>query len=467
MPLPLELSTALGVAAAVRRREVSPLEVLDACLAEVDRTNGKVNAIVWRDDEAHRAAAREAGEAVARGDELGPFHGVPIPVKDLTPVAGWPTTYGSWGAPEGPSAQDELVVAGLRRAGFVLAGRTNTPEFGPITVAENVRYGATRNPWDLGRTPGGSSGGAGAAVAAGMFPLAHANDGGGSIRIPASCCGLVGLKPSRGRIPGTVTAWEGAVVEGAVTWTVGDAAALLDAVAFRDPLSWYSAPAPERPYAQEVGADPGHLRIGVVEVPPLGMPLDPQVLQAVRDTAARLAALGHTVEVVPLEVPDALLGAFLAMVDSGLADFPDVDWSRTEPHIQASRRKAQAVDSLTYVAAVHDLQRHSRVSLARWGSEFDVLLTPTLSVLPPPVGLLEEIHASPDAPNLTVFAMALFNAFFNISGQPAVSLPLAMSTEGLPIGVQLVGGPFREDVVIRVASQLESAHPWADRRPVL
>lgn len=467
MPLPPELSSALDVAAAVRRRQVSPLEVLDACLAEVDRTNEQVNAVIWRDDDAHRAAAREAGEALVRGDAVGPFHGVPIPVKDLTPVAGWPTTYGSWGAPEGPSAADELVVTGLRRAGFVLAGRTNTPEFGPITVAENDRYGATRNPWDLSRSPGGSSGGAAAAVAAGMFPIAHANDGGGSIRIPASCCGLVGLKPSRGRIPGTVTAWEGAVVEGAVTWSVADAAALLDVVAGPDPLCWYNAPAPVRPYAQEVGADPGHLRVGVVEVAPLGMPLDPQCLQAVRDTAAKLADLGHAVDVVTLDVPDTMLMAFLAMVDSGLADFPDVDWSRTEPHIRASRAKAQTIDSLTYVGAVHELQRHSRVSVGRWGSEFDVLLTPTMSVLPPPVGLLAEIHAQPDAPNLTVFAMALFNAFFNVSGQPAVSLPLATSTEGLPIGVQVVAGPWQEDVLVRLASQLEAAHPWTGRRPAL
>ncbi|MCW2776661.1 MAG: amidase [Frankiales bacterium] len=467
MPLPPELSSALAVAEAVRTKRVSPLEVLDACLAEVDRTNARVNAVVWRDDEAHRAAAREAGEAVVRGDDLGPFHGVPIPVKDLTPVAGWPTTYGSWGAPEGPSAQDELVVAGLRRAGFVLAGRTNTPEFGPITVAENDRYGATRNPWDLNRSPGGSSGGAAAAVAAGMFPIAHANDGGGSIRIPASCCGLVGLKPSRGRVPNSVTAWEGAAVEGAVTWTVADAAALLDAVAVPDPLSWYNAPAPARPWSQEVGADPGSLRIGVVEVAPLGMPVDPQCLQAVRDTADRLTALGHSVEVVTLDVPDTMLAAFLNMVDSGLADYPDIDWSRTEPHIRASRAKAQSVDSLVYVSSVHELQRYSRTSVARWGSEFDVLLTPTLSILPPPVGLLAEVHAQPDAPHLTVFAMALFNAFFNVSGQPAVSLPLATSTEGLPIGVQLVGGPWQEDLLVRLASQLEQAHPWADRRPVL
>ena len=463
----MDLSSALAVAAAIRSRQVSPLEVLDACLAEVDRTNDRVNAVVWRDDEAHRAVAREAGEAVARGEELAPFHGVPIPVKDLTPVAGWPVTYGSHGAPEGRSEQDELVVGGLRRAGFVLAGRTNTPEFGPITVAENLRYGPTRNPWDLSRSPGGSSGGAAAAVAAGMFPLAHANDGGGSIRIPASCCGLVGLKPSRGRIPSMVTAWEGAVVEGVVTRTVADTAAVLDVLRGPDPLCWYNAPAPTRPYAQEVGADPGRLRVGVVEVPPLGMPVDPACLVAVRATAAQLSDLGHDVRVVPLDVPDAALSAFLDMVNSGLADFEGIDWSRTEPHIQASRAAAATVDSLRYVAAVHALQRYTREVTAAWGRDYDVLLTPTLAVLPPPVGLLAEVHAAPEAPNLTVFSMALFNAFFNVTGQPGISLPLHTTDDGLPVGVQFVGGPWQEDVLLRLAAQLEAAHPWAERRPQL
>ena len=463
----MDLSSALSVAAAIRAKQVSPLEVLDACLARVDETNDRVNAVIWRDDEAHRAAAREAGEVVARGADLGPFHGVPIPIKDLTPVQGWPTTFGSYGAPAGPSPEDELVVAGLRRAGFVLAGRTNTPEFGPITVAENLRYGPTRNPWDLDRTPGGSSGGAAAAVAAGMFPLAHANDGGGSIRIPASCCGLVGLKPSRGRIPGLVTAWEGAVVEGVLTRTVADAAAVLDVLGIPDPLCWYNAPVPGRPYAQEVGADPGHLRIGVVEQAPMGLPLDPACLQAVRSTATALADLGHDVRVVPLDIPDDALGAFLAMVNSGLADFLEVDWSRTEPHIQANRATAQGVDSLSYVAAVHTLQRFSRREVARWGREFDVLLTPTLSILPPPVGLLAEIHAAPDSPNFTVFQMAVFNAFFNVTGQPGISLPVHVSPDGLPVGVQLVGGPWQEDLLVRLASQLEVALPWADRRPEL
>ena len=268
----MDLSSALTTAAAIRSKEVSPLEVLDACLARVDEVDDRVNAVIWRDDEQARAAAKRAGDAVTAGDDLPPFHGVPIPIKDLTPVEGWPATYGSNGAPSGPAVESELVVKRLEHAGFLLAGRTNTPEFGPITVTENVRYGATRNPWDLDRSPGGSSGGAGAAVAAGMFPIAHGNDGGGSIRIPASCCGLVGLKPSRGRVPTLVTGWEGAAVEGVLTRTVADAATVLDALVGIDPLCWYNAPLPARPYAQELTEAPGRLRIGLVEQAPLGVP---------------------------------------------------------------------------------------------------------------------------------------------------------------------------------------------------
>jgi amidase len=463
----MDLSSALSVAAAIRAKEVSPVEVLDACLARVDAVNDRVNAVIWRDDDQARAAAREAADAVARGEELPPFHGVPIPIKDLTPVEGWPTTYGSRGAPEGASKESELVVLALQRAGFLPAGRTNTPEFGPITVAENLRYGATRNPWNLDHTPGGSSGGAGAAVAAGMFPIAHANDGGGSIRIPASCCGLVGLKPSRGRVPALITPWEGAAVEGVVTRTVADAAAVLDVISGRDPLCWFNAPDPSRPFAAEVGAAPGQLRIGLVEQPPLGLPVDPECLEAVRRTAAALENLGHSVEVVELQLPDDALVAFLNIVHSGLADYLDIDWSKTEPHIQASRAAAQGIDSLTYVGAVHTLQRFSRTLVARWGSEFDVLLTPTLSILPPKVGVLEEVHADPENTSFTVFQMAIFNAFFNITGQPAISLPLEQSTTGLPIGVQLVGGPWQEDLLVRLARQLELAHPWAQRVPDL
>src|SRR5437588_1527733 len=259
---------ALSLAAALRKRELSAVELLDACLAAVDERNPQLNAVTWRNDEEARAAAADADRRLAAGEDA-PFLGVPIPIKDLTPVAGWPVTYGSHGAPEGPSEQSELVVDAMQRAGFVLCGRTNTPAFGVITAAENARHGISRNPWDPERTPGGSSGGAAGAVAGGMFPIAHANDGGGSIRIPASYCGLVGLKPSRGRVPRLAQSWLGAVVEGVVSSTVADSAVVLDAIAGPDPLAWYNAPVPARPFADEVGASPAPMRIGLMASPPL------------------------------------------------------------------------------------------------------------------------------------------------------------------------------------------------------
>ncbi|HWB66499.1 MAG TPA: amidase [Mycobacteriales bacterium] len=458
----MDLSTTLGAAAAIRAREISPLELLDHCLARVDAVNDRVNAVVIRDDERSRKEAQLAADRLANAepDELPPFLGVPIPIKDLVPAAGWPATYGSNGAPAGPAAESALVVEALQRAGFVLAGRTNTPEFGPITITENVRYGPTRNPWNLEHTPGGSSGGAAAAVAAGMFTAAHASDGGGSIRIPASCCGLVGLKPSRGRVPSLVMSWEGGAVDGVEVRTVADAAAILDVISGPDPLCWYNAPAPQRPFRAEVGEAPGSLRVGVLLEAPLGLPLDDECRTAARSAADALSDLGHQVDTVELGVPDDALASFLNVVNSGLADYPDIDWERTEPHIQAGLAAARAVDSLTYVDSVHQLQRFSRELVVRWGRDFDVLLTPTMSIPPPEIGVLEQVHADPGGTALPVFQMAVFTAWFNVTGQPAVSLPLHVSAAGLPIGVQLVGGPWREDVLIRLAAQLEAAHPW-------
>ena len=466
----VDLSSASRLAAAIRSREISPVEVLDACLARIDAVNDRVNAVIWRDDESARTAAKAAEAEVMRidGAQLPPFHGVPIPIKDLTPVLGWPTTYGSNGALSETAAESELVVLALQRAGFLLTGRTNTPEFGPITVTENVRYGLTRNPWNLDHTPGGSSGGAAAAVAAGMFPVAHANDGGGSIRIPASCCGLVGLKPSRGRVPTLYTAWEGGAVEGAVATNVEDAAAVLDVISGPDPACWYNAPAPSRPFRDEVGVAPGPLRIGVLREPPFGLPLEPECAAAVDTAVALLESLGHSILEVKLEIPDEVFGDFLNIVNSGLADYHDVDWSRVEPHVAANRQTALAIDSLTYVSSVHALQRYTRTVIGRWGGEFDVLITPTMTILPPRAGeVLAMVHADPGTVALPVLQMAIFNGMFNMSGQPAVSLPLHMSSTGLPVGVQFVGGPWQEWQLLRLASQIETAAPWRDSRPPL
>jgi len=460
-------ASALDLARALRARELSAVELLDACLAAVDARNPELNAVIWRDDEGARAAARAADARLAAGDDA-PFLGVPIPIKDLTDVAGWPVTYGSNGAPEGVSEASELIVDNLVRAGFVLCGRTNTPEFGPITVAENSRYGITRNPWNPEHSPGGSSGGAAAAVAGGMFPIAHANDGGGSIRIPAAYCGLVGLKPSRGRVPRLAQSWMGAVVEGVVTRTMADAAAVLDATSGADPLSWYNAPEPARPFADEVGAPTGTLRIGLMAQAPLGIPTDPACVAAARETAALLASLGH--EVVEVEVPTVsaeLIGPFIVMTNAGLGDYDGVDWARTEPHIRYQHTKAtEGLSAYEYVVAVRALERLSREEVARWGRDFDVLLTPTSAILPPVAGaILAAQHAAPDQPIADVVGSVSFTAFGNVTGLPALSLPLHWTDGDLPVGVQLTGGPFDEATLIRLGAQLEEARPWSGRRP--
>ncbi|MFL5857903.1 MAG: amidase [Solirubrobacteraceae bacterium] len=462
-------ASALDLAAAIRSREVSPVEALDRCLAEVDRLNPTVNAVVWRDDDEARRFAQEAERRVAATDPdlLPPFHGVPMPIKDLTPVTGWPVSYGSHAGPTEASELGEIVVDKLRDAGFVLACRTNTPEFGPITVAENLRYGPTRNPWDPGRTPGGSSGGAGAAVAAGMFPVAHANDGGGSIRIPASCCGLVGLKPSRGRVPRLVQSWQGAVVEGVECWTVADSASVLDAISGPDRLAWYNAPPPERPFADEVGADQPPLRIGLVETVPLGLPLDEACADAAGVAASLLADLGHRVEPVVFDtLPEDLIAMAMPVIWAGYVDYPGVDWERTEPHNAQAYRNAADAGLLDLAQSIQGLQLRTRKIVAHWGRDFDVLLTPTLSIEPPPVGtVLEAVHASPGEPALPVIQMVAFTIFGNLTGLPAISLPLHATPSGLPIGVQLTGGPWDEATLIRLAAQLEQAAPWAGRRP--
>jgi amidase len=464
-------SSALELAAALRARELSAVELLDACLAAVDERNPQINAVTWRNDDDARAAAAEADRQLAAGESSdgrrqAPFLGVPIPIKDLTPVAGWPVTYGSNGAPAGASEESELVVDALVRAGFVLCGRTNTPEFGVITVAENLRYGITRNPWDLDRSPGGSSGGAAAAVAAGMFPIAHANDGGGSIRIPASYCGLVGLKPSRGRVPRLAQSWLGAVVEGVVSHTVAESAVVLDAIAGPDPLAWYNAPAPARPFAEQTGTPPGLLRIGLMAQAPLGMPTDPACVAAARAAAAALEELGHAVEEVEVPtVSEEMIPPFILLTLGGLADYEGVDWSKVEPHIAHQRGRAGEEGAFEYGLAARTLELLSRRELARWGRDFDILLTPTSAILPPHAGsVLAAQHAAPDQPVLDVIASVAFTAFGNVSGLPAASLPLHWTEDGLPVGVQLTAGPWQEASLISLCAQLEQAMPWAGRR---
>ena len=462
-------SSALDLAAALRARELSSVELVDACLAAVDRLNPELNEVTWRNDQEARVAAGEADRRIAAGEEA-PFLGVPIPIKDLTPVAGWPVTFGSYGAPEAPSEESELVVDALVDAGFVLCARTNTPAFGVITAAENLRFGPSRNPWDTNRSPGGSSGGAAGAVAAGMFPIAHANDGGGSIRIPASYCGLVGLKPSRGRVPRLAQSWLGAVVEGVVSRTVADTAVVLDAISGPDLNAWYNAPVPEHPFAQDAGAGGAgldSLRIGLMAQAPLGIPTDPECTRATRDAAVLLEELGHAVEEVDVPtISEEMVPPFIALTQGGLADYEGVDWDATEPHIRHQRGLASETGAYDYVLAAKTLELLSRREVARWGSEFDVLLTPTSAILPPVAGAtMEAQHAAPDQPNFDVVASVSFTAFGNVTGLPAASLPLHWTDEDIPVGVMLTAGPWQESRLIALCAQLEEARPWAARRP--
>ena len=461
---------ALELADALRARELSASELMDACLAEVDRLNDELNAVVWRDDEAAQAAAREADERLAAG-EAAPFLGVPMPIKDLTYVHGWPLSYGSRGRPDTPwEGPSEVCVDAFQRAGFVLACKTNTPEFGHITATENLRFGPAHNPWDLDRSPGGSSGGAAAATAGGMFPAAHANDGGGSIRIPAACCGLVGLKPSRGRVPRLNQSWLGAIVEGAVTRTVADAAAILDTLSAPDPLAWYNAPAPARPFRDEVGADPGRLRIGLMDHGPNGMAIEPACAEAAQRTARTLEELGHSVEPVEIAtISEQLIEPFTLMIAAGLGEHLDeIDWEKVEPHIAYQHGVANEISSFQYVHAMKQLEWMSRELLAPWGRDFDVLVTPTMAITPPPSGaVLEASHAKPDEPAEAVIGMVAFTAFGNATGQPAISLPVHWTDDGIPVGAQLVGGPWDEATILRLAGAVEQALPWVERAPAL
>lgn len=466
--------SALDLAAAVRAKEISPVEVMEATLARIDAVNDKVNAIVWRNDDEARAWAKAAADAVAHTEptDLPPFHGVPIPIKELNPVAGWPLTSGSWAVPDTPSERSDLIVEAFQQAGFVLTGLTSTPEFGAMPVTESDRYGTSRNPWDLDLTPGGSSGGAGAAVASGMFAIAHGSDGGGSIRIPASCCGLVGLKVSRGRIPARVASL-GTGVGGILSRDIADTAAVLDVISAPDRAAWSYQWKADRLFLTEVGASPGRLRIGLVEQVPFGPPTAPECIEAVREAAAALEQMGH--HVVPTswglseEFNAARLRVALPEIVAGL----DVDWERVEPHIRALRRDGEAVDSLTYISSVYDLQRRVRDLVSGWGSEFDILLTPTMPILPPRAGdVLAAVHeaarSGADVGEAYVAWNTSFTAFtgvFNATGQPAISLPTHMTANGVPVGVQLVAGPWEEALLFRVASQLETALPWADRQP--
>ena len=483
---------AVGLAALVRSREVSPDELLDEALERTAALNPQLNAVI------HLMEGR-ARDAIAAGLPDGPFKGVPFLVKDLmTAFAGEPMRGGSRLFRDYVPTEDEELTRRYKRAGLVIFGKTNTPELGLTNVTEPELFGPTRNPWNLERTSSGSSGGSAAAVAARIVPAANANDGGGSIRTPASNCGLVGLKPSRGRNPtGPIEAdiWFGLIGEHVVTRTVRDSAALLDATAGDYPQQLMKLPAAERPFLEDAAREPGRVRVAFSFDPGLGRSLHADNRAALTATTARLASLGHEVVEVRLPVQaDSFVANYAALIAADTAAQLRLAKSlvgreATSDDVElatwmlAKLGEAQSGADLT--EAIWDMQAFSRRWLA-WSAGFDVLLTPTVGVPPLPIGayklptlqrqaikLLAALPAGAllsQRPRITeafaqVFDASPYTMVANVTGQPSMSLPLHWTADGLPMGMLFTARIGDEATLFRLAAQLEQAMPWRDRRP--
>ncbi len=434
------------------------MEAAEGAIARIEAANPKLNFLVTD-------CFEQALETARAPLPQGPFTGVPILVKDLTETAGVRTTFSSRAFADYVPEADAAVVRRMKEAGFVVLGKSNTPEFGITAVTESDLNGACRNPWDTERTPGGSSGGAAAAVAAGVLALAHGSDGGGSLRIPAACCGLFGFKPSRGRV--SPAPYVSGSLEfsqnGPVSVTVRDAAAFLDVLAGYE---WGDAnvlPPPERPFVEEVGRDPGRLRIAFTDVPPIPHPVDASAVAVARAAADALTALGHdVVEQTPPWRDDNLLRAFAVLWQTSPALFPVRDRSLLMPLNRVLAESADRTSSVRLAEATVALQRAARQVVAFW-QHVDVVLTPALAMPPVPIGWIFE----PDDPWEQFARGGQFTPFtpiVNVTGQPAVCVPFDV-VDGLPVGIQLIGPPVGEALLFRLAAQLEQAHPWADRLP--
>jgi amidase len=482
----------LGLAELVRKGEVQPVELVEEAIQRIERVNPQVNAVIEK-------MYDRAREAVAAGLPEGPFRGVPFLIKDIMgDYAGVPSTRCCRFLKDYRPDHDSEIIRRHKAAGVVILGKTNAPEFGLLPVTEPELFGPTHTPWDLTRTSGGSSGGSAAAVASRMVPLAHGNDGGGSIRIPAACCGVFGLKPTRGRTPvgpDIAEAWYGLAINHVLSRSVRDSAAMLDATSGPDTGAPYYTPPPVRPFLEEVGADPGRLRIAFTAEPLLPAEVHPDNVRAVQEAAALCEGLGHTiVEATPRIDGEAFAKAFLTMVcaetragvieaeqlvgsKATAADFEPQTWAMALLGTQFC-----AGDLATAVQLIKTTGRH----VCAFFEEYDVLLTPTLSVPPLKIGALQpkskdlaamkalgrlnagkllRAFADIDALAEETFAFMPFPPLFNATGQPAMSVPLVWNDEGLPIGIQFAGRYGDEATLFRLAAQLEQARPWFDRLP--
>ena len=464
----------LGLAELVKRGEVQPSELLEEAIARAERVNPQLNAVVLKHYDEARAYIKQSN-LTALADA--PFAGVPFLLKDLhVLLAGTRTTGGARVLQDNTADHDSTLTQRFQQAGLVIFGKTNSPEFGLTGTTEPVLYGPTRNPWDVARSPGGSSGGAAAAVAAGVIPLAHASDGGGSIRIPASACGLFGIKPSRGRVPmgpDVGEGWAGMSINHVVSRTVRDSAAMLDAISGAEAGAPYAAPHQQRPYLDETARPCERLRIAVNALRPDGSRPAPEVEAGLAAAAKLCADLGHAVEEAApeIEMPltlyhqTAIIGAHVARLleDIGEARGRAIGEDEVEPATWRIAQSGSETSAARYIMAVNYIHALGR-KLAAFHARYDVYLCPTLGTEPPPLG---ELAMTREAQG---FAEALrrvmpYTALANMTGQPAMSLPLYWSEAALPIGLMFAAAYGREDVLFRLAAQLEEAAPWRDKHP--
>jgi amidase len=463
---------AIELATLVHTGQVSSTELVTAALERIERLQPTLNAFMHIDADGALATAG----AIDRDDPR-PFAGVPIAIKDTTAVAGMPFTMGSDLFGDFVPGHDSFATRRIRDAGFVIVGKTNLPEFGILPVTEPRRYGPTRNPWDTDRTPGGSSGGAAAAVAGGMVPLAHGSDGGGSIRIPAACTGLVGLKPTRGRISrGPDLGDDYLIQDGVLTRTVAETAAMLDVLSGYEVGDTTWAPPPSEPFADAAKREPGVLRIGYTAKAAIEAPLDPECERATLEAAQLLSELGHEVEEIdaPWGDQDLLqtfvmafgtpiaMGLYFGGLVTGREPAPEL----VEPLSWTMYEGIRERSALDYLLARTQLSAISRGIIGLWET-YDAVLTPALAERPLRIG---EIDACSDDPWEDFRRSGLFTpytAIFNVTGQPAISVPLFHGDDGLPTAVQIAGRPAAEDTLLSLATQLEAARPWAGRRPEL
>ena len=460
------------LATLVHTGQVTSTELVTAALERIEQLQPTLNAFVHIDAD----GALEAAAQIDRDDPR-PFAGVPIAMKDTTAVRGMPYTMGSDLFGDFVPGHDSFVTRRVRDAGFVIVGKTNMPEFGILPVSEPRRFGPARNPWDTDRTPGGSSGGAAAAVAGGMVPLAHGSDGGGSIRIPASCTGLVGLKPTRGRISrGPDLGDDFLVQDGSLTRTVAETAQMLDILSGYEIGDATWAPPSSELFSEAAQRDPGRLKIGYTLGPATEAPLDPENERATLDAAQLLSELGHEVEEVQApwggqELFDAFLMAFgtpitMGIYFGGMVTGREPSEELVEPLSWEMWKAVRERSALDYLLGRTQLSAVSRGIIALWES-YDVILCPALAGRPVRIGELDSCSDDPWDDFKRSSEFTPYAAIYNVTGQPAITLPLFQGDDGLPTSIQLGGRPAGEAQLLSLAAQLETARPWADRRPEL